>query len=56
MAARSQKPARTAGGVGSNGVKLGRLGPRHLAMAMGAILFAWLVLIVTGISQEFPND
>jgi len=56
MAARSQKPSRTSGGGGPDGVKLGRLGPRHLALAMGAILLAWLILIVTGIGQEFPND
>ncbi len=56
MAARSHTPSRTSGGGGPDGVKLGRLGPRHLALAMGAILLAWLILIVTGIGQEFPND
>ena len=33
-----------------------RITSRHLAVAMGAILVAWLVLIATGVGQEFPND
>jgi len=56
MAAPRPEPARTSSGVGPKRVKLGRLGPRHLALAMSAVLLAWLILIVTGIGQEFPND
>ena len=37
-------------------MRIGRFGPRHLGLAMAAVLLAWLILIATGIGQEFPND
>ena len=45
------------GSVDNPPVRIGsKFTSRHLALAMLALLVAWLVLVGTGAGQEFPND